>query len=259
MSSSPTRYSISSGLVAVLWLAMPSGACAGPTFEWQNYFGVRLDRRFEGDGQGFASAAFGASAIQDGQITDTGAAGDHGAATAVARARSMGTAYSLIALADANVFFWRTFQLSNAADGWKVSLDGFLKGVLSVQIAAPTSVQGKVRLVAGSFSDYSENPAGIVTIDFGSQRIQENEETSIDSHLTSSSVVADGTYTVMGALWTSAHINYGTGDARFFDSPGMTATIDAAAIANPEPSTLVLLGTGALGWICWQGRRWRRV
>jgi hypothetical protein len=225
------RYARITGVVVALWLVAPAAGFAQPTFTWQNAFGVRLDRHFEGDGQGFAIAAFGASATENGQIMDIGAAGDQGAATAVVRARSMGTAYSLIALADANVFFWRTFQLSDAPNGWEVSLDGFMTGVLSVQTAAPTSVQGKVRLVPGSFEDYSEVPPAILTLDFGSQLVEETEKTSIDNHLTSSTLAAEGTYTVMGALWTSAHINYGTGDARFFDPPGLVVTIEAAA--NP--------------------------
>src|SRR5262249_45690865 len=142
-----------------------------------------------------AKAAFGLSATQNGDKTGLGAAGDVGAATAVARALCQSIPPPSTASAD--VLFWRTFQLAGSPGGWYVSLDGLLDGQLGGGITLDTfdvgSVSGRVRIVPGSFSTYTDSPPGVVNLDFGSSSFLG----SVHVPRADVQLLADGTYTVL--------------------------------------------------------------
>jgi len=265
-------------------LACPPPALALPVLTWLSPWGADPESTTTFIG-GRAAAAFGLNATDDGQITDTAAAGDTGASTAVVRAVSTAALALLNPLgvgdANATVFFWRSFVLPADSPFWRVTLEGDLLGLLnSLSTDATSSVAASASIVAGVFNNFSligrpallnVTPAGLI--------INTDDKQNLISVESKKMILPSGSYTVQGSLSAAANVQGTFGvDGAASDFGGLNTTfldfllpntirdrsfevfVDAQPVPAqpvPEPSVFVMVGLGL--WVLAVTRYgWRR-
>jgi len=244
-------------LASALGLGFAVSAFALPV-DWTN---VWIINQLSSDPIGAAAAqsAFGASAIQDGEINDVNA--DLAVAKAAASAQSIIDQRSS---GDAIVEFGRPFRLSGPGL-WKVTLFGTLTGDLHVRTAdADVDALAFIDAVA-RILDKNGDPVkdGDVVFEIGSPddftwhdhliRSLINEgpnDKFVLASLDQSMVLGPGDYSVYGKLEALAGAGMGVpgianASSLFFNSLIVGISVTAA----PEPSTLMLLCAGIFGLI----------
>lgn len=234
------RRLIEVGFFVVVILGLSPNVHAVPTFTWQRPWEITLPsdciRRAPGCTP-VGVRAFGASATQDGQILNTTAD------TALAKS-ARGSAF----LADAGsttINFSRPFMLSNAPQGWTVSINGLLNGSLD---AFPGSAGASVSAMA------SITPS--ISINFFEQiqgrTLPAPLTLAVSQSKGQTGALSDGLYTVSGSLTTGAAGGPANAGSNFFfastpASPALGFQVSVIAIPVPEPSAVLLLATGLVG------------
>jgi hypothetical protein len=202
-------------------------------FIWLNPWDFWLGSQTGPGGQ--SSASFGA----------TGASGDVGPASAAASAFAQawgnpgapdespsGSYFS------AGVVFQRTLELVGSPTGWNLTLDALLAGTLFARseysaYSATSTVTAQVQII--------QDATGAVTHDlnfeYGCTAYGGSRTLDVSAPGSREGLVADGTYTVIGSLGTSAtgHYEEFVGSNQSYSSfwlPGLSATIDAVPWTN---------------------------
>lgn len=237
---------LESFFVFFLFLTIGDDLQAVPTFKWNGPWEADFPPETNKTNGGSIAANFGASATENGQITDTGNAGDVGPATAFVRAKATansGFIFDSISLAE--VRFLRTFTLSDSPFGWDVSLGGFINGLLiTSSLQSSATVSADVKILPGFVNDFSASAPGFPFAFF--LGVAKNRPFGLPAGITNNSLgtapVPDGLYTILGRLNATADIEPailtfgGTAGSNFYDgSAGLSFTVDAKPRAAPIP------------------------
>jgi hypothetical protein len=243
--------------IGVIWsLIFTANILASPTATWTTPWNVTLGLE-TAVGSASNMRAFGASSTADGQIGNTGSAGEALSGTgALAKSTSLvffdffGEQFAS-SEASTEVDFSRSFSLKDSAGGWSLSLTGLLNGdlVAGNRYAGPSaSVSARAQIGApsqGFFLSDSVSP---------SPGIDPDEETTFAPG-SFEGFFRDGIYTVTGALSTSAFVGNNTpsepgfGLANFFDS-NPSSGFSVRLNASPVPETINLVGAFAVFGFC---------
>ncbi len=219
-------------------LALPPTAHAG--FMWLNTWDVDLDMD-AGQGIGSKRRAFGATAVNDGDVKNTGAD------VAVARAEALASTndVNMSSRWDATVDFERPFKLEGSPGGWLVELKGVLSGRL-VNLHPEQDAAIAQMIVFAKVLDKDRNT--LFSID---DFLTRNEPAAVDVfHLLEAAMrLGNGEYAVSGELYVKALVApeplRGDVAVRFFDG-GFAVSLLALAIPEPSSLLLVLLGGSLL-------------
>lgn len=238
-------------------LTFPLDVFAVPMAIWLAPWTV--DTRTRED-NGDARAAFGSSAVRDGQIRDTGFAGELLRGTpAVAKAFSSASSGLFSdGLAEATVDFSRPFRLSGSPRGWHVTLDGLLRGELITDDGGVFSSLFPDALGFANARITGSIPSRLtLALRPEDQRLRQGDQVdNVFLPLLDSEILRDGVYSVFGTLGTRASIEGhglfspgGSASANFGSSERSEGRWEVAVSARPlpEPLTLVLLSFGLVG------------
>jgi hypothetical protein len=213
-------------------------ANAAPTFEWLESYQVKFNPIILAGGTVNSAANFGQNAPPvDQAITNTGANGDMGASTifmrAFADARSGPILPGLNTDITEIVDFDRSFRLTDATNGWTVSVGGFLSGFRGVRPLGDLNPRAGVDVFARVGGDVLAN---------ASDRANNNGLTGTAGGLGSVDL-PDGNYDYVGelkvtAIVSPALITTGQAFSDFISYPtgyGLSLTITATPRAANLP------------------------
>jgi hypothetical protein len=191
--------------------ACPRPADATPVLTWLAPWGA--DPRTETTPFGAAAAAaFGYNATTNGQVTDTGAAGDTGPAGAFLRATSLAYIQYVnlggVGDASATVTFWRSFVLPAESPLWRVTLEGDLVGgLVALSSSGVARISAGARIIAGSFNSFSlVTPPPLLAVDPATLNGASDDRVDVNIVELTSLVLPSGTYTVQGLLSARANL-----------------------------------------------------
>lgn len=214
---------------------------AAPVFTWLEPWGV--DFAFDSAGDANRTEAnFGIASTTNQAKSNLGTDGETGASSAFARAiGSVDVDFLVTSIASANVNFWRTFELAGSANGWDVSLAGFINGILQADLAFDGSafVSATGTIVSGDIDAFVFAPAtGILVSATSGVNAQGPFNRTTGK---TSGALPDGIYSVKGSLQTKAtiedhFISNGVSESNFYDNNfGWMLTADAIPRAIPIP------------------------
>jgi hypothetical protein len=232
---------------ALLFCMGLAQAHATSSFIWTEPWQVTLLPKTCGGPQPFCDnlvgRAFGSSATVDGQIRDVSAD--------VAVAKSQWGAGTGQTSGGTGLTFSRTFQLSNAPQGWTVGLSGALNGSLEASNQLPglpqvlSSVEAEAAISTSPLHlTWSETDVGAST---GPPTVNPIAISQLQGQ---TALFSDGTYTLTGRLFTTAGGVQAIALSDFFTT-GLQVSVTATAV--PEPSTYLLLGSG-IAWFAWRNK-----
>jgi hypothetical protein len=214
-----------------LCLETLEGRCLLSSFVWENPWGVSFLKYASGAPVSYAIANFGDSATGNGQITDTGSAGDTGLATAVARAYVYANPRDTDADDRADVYFWRTFQLVDSPGGWTGAIDAVVTGDCGANGRADAFLRAEARIVVGAYDAYSSTAQGILAAGFSTGPMWEHINVANGQQ----GNLSDGTYTVMGIVSATCYAEAeGNGDS---SAAGSVLVVNVDATPQPGPAT----------------------
>jgi hypothetical protein len=231
-----------------------SHAIASPTAEWLGPWGV-VDKEKLLLGNATGKRAFGASPLLDGDIKDVGAKGELLPGTpARVNVEATVKTFSLQASeAETEVDFTRQFRLSGSPQGWNVSLDGLLRGMLKAENATFSDRHPSTSISFSAMINGTAIAIGAVDVLGAAKGASADREVLIPRH--SEGKLPDGTYMESGSIIAKARVDQAliagaNASALFFDPA--VATITASPV--PEPSAWLLMITGLISLCayCWR-------
>jgi PEP-CTERM motif-containing protein len=237
----PMRRLIDVAFIVFAILGLSPNVHAVPTFTWEGPWTVTLLSNCLIERPGcqpvFGVRAFGASAMRDGQILDTSAD--------IAVAKSERGSAFLSDAGSTGVNFSRQFLISGAPQGWTVSINGELNGLLDAfPGSAGASVSAMASITPSIGINFSETIQG--------RTLPAPFSLVVNQSKGRAGVLSDGLYTVSGSLITGAGGGPSNAFSNFFfaSTPAIpVAGFQVSVIATPvpEPSTILLLATGLAG------------